>query len=160
RHDFGLDDAPAGAVILYALSCNLSDRDLTERHNLLEQRGSTMRLQPWSARKNVGYDPVLDAPQAVGAEALTLPGMPAPEVAFTDLPLIDQAHRLMHLWKAGDVTRVDAYLDARGLRRSPLFVQLLQALIELSPAGSEERALLESLSNHLGTRGERMQRLL
>ena len=28
--------------------------------------------------------------------------------------------------------------------------QLLQALIELAPAGSEERALLESLSNHVG----------
>ena len=160
RHDFGLDDAPAGAVILYALSCDLSDHDLADRHNLLEQRGSTMRLLPWSARQNVGYDPVLDAPEASGVEALTLPGMPAPEVAFTDLPLIDQAHRLMQLWKAGDVTRVDAYLDARGLRRSALFAQLLQALIELAPAGSEERALLESISNHLGVRGEVVQRLL
>jgi putative DNA methylase len=160
RHDFGPDDAPAGAVILYALSCDLSDRDLADRHNLLEQRGSTMRLQPWSARQNVGYDPVLDAPEASGVEALTLPGMPAPEVAFTDLPLIDQAHRLMHLWKAGDVTRVDAYLDARGLRRSALFAQLLQALIELASAGGEERALLESISNYLGVRGERVQRLL
>ena len=119
-----------------------------------------MRLLPWSARQNVGYDPVLDAPEASGVEALTLPGMPAPEVAFTDLPLIDQAHRLMQLWKAGDVTRVDAYLDARGLRRSALFAQLLQALIELAPAGSEERALLESISNHLGVRGEVVQRLL
>jgi DNA-binding SARP family transcriptional activator len=64
-----------------------------------------------------------------------------------------QARRLMHLSKAGDVTRVDAYLDARGLRRSNLFHQLLQALIELAPAGSEERALFESLSNHLGVRG-------
>jgi putative DNA methylase len=48
---------------------------------------------------------------------------------------------------------VDAYLDARGLRRSNLFHQLLQALIELAPAGSEERALLESISNHLDVRG-------
>jgi len=45
---------------------------------------------------------------------------------------------------------VDAYLDARGLRRSALFHQLLQALIELAPVGSEERALLESLSNYIG----------
>ena len=28
-------------------------------------------------------------------------------------PMIDQAHRLMHLWKAGDVIKVDEYLDAR-----------------------------------------------
>ena len=67
-------------------------------------------------------------------------------------PLIDQVHRLMHLWRAGDVVRVDEYLDARGLRRNALFHQLLQALIELAPAGSEERSLLESISNHIAAR--------
>ncbi|MBN1875103.1 MAG: DUF1156 domain-containing protein, partial [Anaerolineae bacterium] len=36
RHDFGLDEAPAGAAILYAISCNLSDRDLSDRYRLLE----------------------------------------------------------------------------------------------------------------------------
>ena len=35
RYDFGLGDAPAGACILYALSCNLSDRALADRHDLL-----------------------------------------------------------------------------------------------------------------------------
>jgi len=67
-------------------------------------------------------------------------------------PLIDQVHRLMHLWKAGDLIRVDEYLDARGLRRNALFHQLLQALIELAPATSEERSLLESISNHIAAR--------
>jgi hypothetical protein len=69
------------------------------------------------------------------------------------VPLIDQAHRLMHLWRAGDVVKVDEYLDAHGLRRHALFHQLLQALIELAPHGSEERSLLESISNHLVARG-------
>jgi hypothetical protein len=69
------------------------------------------------------------------------------------VPLIDQVHRLMHLWKAGDVVKVDEYLDTRELRRNSLFHQLLQALIELAPAGSEERSLLESLSNHVAARG-------
>ena len=46
----------------------------------------------------------------------------------------------MHLWRAGDVVKVDDYLDVRGLRRNKLFQQLLQALIELAAAGSEERA--------------------
>jgi hypothetical protein len=32
-------------------------------------------------------------------------------------------------------------------------VHLLQALIELAAAGSEERAILESLSNHIAARG-------
>ena len=59
----------------------------------------------------------------------------------------------MHLWKAGDVTRVDEYLDVRGLGHQALFHQLLQALIELAPASSEERALLESMSNHVQSRG-------
>lgn len=67
--------------------------------------------------------------------------------------LIDQVHRLMHLWKTGDVVRVDEYLDARGLRRHRLFHQLLQALIELASPGSDERSLLESISNHVAARG-------
>ena len=71
------------------------------------------------------------------------------------MPLIDQVHRLMHLWKAGDQVKVDQYLEDRGLRRSELFKQLLQALIELSPEGSEERSVLESLSNHVQARGIR-----
>lgn len=33
------------------------------------------------------------------------------------------------------------------------FPPLAQALIELSPAGSEERSLLESISNHVNARG-------
>ena len=41
---------------------------------------------------------------------------------------------------------------ASGLARHALFARLLQALIELAPAGSEERALLESLSNHIAAR--------
>jgi putative DNA methylase len=152
RHDFGMEEAPAGAAILYAISCNLSDRDLVDRHDLLVKRGSSLRLLPWTKRKQVGYDPVLDAPESQGAEALSLPGFEAPEPELRELPLIDQAHRLMHLWRAGDVTKVDAYLDARGLGRSPLFHQLLQALIELAPAGSEERAMLESISKHIDMR--------
>jgi len=48
---------------------------------------------------------------------------------------------------------VDEYLDENGLRRQELFKRLLQSLIELSPHGSEERSLLESLSNHIQTKG-------
>ncbi len=68
-------------------------------------------------------------------------------------PLIDQVHRLMHLWKAGDVSKVDEYLDVKGLGHNMLFHQLLQALIELAAVGSEERALFESISNHVAARG-------
>jgi hypothetical protein len=70
-------------------------------------------------------------------------------------PLIDQVHRLMHLWKTGDVSKVDDYLDSRGLRKNALFHHLLQALIELSRRDEQrdEAVILENLSNHLQARG-------
>lgn len=158
RHDFGMADAPAGACILYAVSCGLSDSALADQFDLLlrtggrepseeedetdgdeaegevaEGSGSKVKLKPWQQRKR----------SSLGYEASG--GRP--------VPLIDQVHRLMHLWKAGDVSEVNSYLDTRGLRRNALFHQLLQALIELSRAGSDERALLESISNHVAARG-------
>ena len=158
RHDFGLDDAPAGACILYALSCGLSDRELADQFDLLlrtggtdepeeneaageaeadeeapEGSGSKVKLKSWQQRKgrNLGYE--------------SAGGRPA--------PLIDQVHRLMHLWKTGEVVKVNEYLDARALRQSKIFHQLLQALIELASHGSEERSLLEKISNHVAARG-------
>ena len=159
RGDFGLGEAPAGACILYALSCNLSDRNLSDRFDILSRPGRTLfdeldddetgnedggavsgaggggkvKLLPWTRRtaKWLGYE----GPA----------GRPA--------PLIDRAHRLMHLWRAGEEARVNGYIDDNGLARHALFSRLLQALIELAPAGSEERAILESLSNHIAARG-------
>lgn len=160
RKDFGMEDAPASACILYALSCGLTDRALSDQYDILsrgkvaveveenegdeeaeaddngaedgEGSGSTVRLQAWTQRvkkKSLGYE---------GAG-----GRPA--------PLVDQAHRLIALWKVGDVVKVDDFLDSKGLRRSGIFTQLIQALIELS--SGEERTLLESISNHLAARG-------
>ncbi len=157
RHDFGLEEAPAGACILYAISCGISDKDLSSTWDLiLYTRGKTandddikkedddndeaevgsgnkIKLKKWSQRKGVllGYE----APR----------GRP--------VPLIDRVHRLMHLWTAGDRRKVDEYIDENGLRRQELFKRLLQSLIELSNGGSEERALLESLSNHIQSKG-------
>jgi adenine-specific DNA methylase len=165
RNDFSLDDAPIGACILYALSCNLSDSDLADRFDVLSRSGGTLiddlegagdgddedaadaedadsntggkgnkvKLKPWNQRKAkwLGYEGPGGRP----------------------VPLIDQAHRLMHLWRAGEEAKVDEYLETRGLKRNALFAQLLQALIELSATGSEERSILESLSNHIASRG-------
>ena len=39
RHDFGVSDAPVGPCILYAISCNLSDRDLADRFDILLRTG-------------------------------------------------------------------------------------------------------------------------
>ena len=162
RNDFGLNDAPVGGCILYALSCNLSDSALVNQHDLLVQSrngstaneleddasedadegddsgeggsGAKVKLKPWHRRRG----------RSLGLESPG--GRPA--------PLIDQIHKLMHLWRAGDQVRVDEYLDSRGLQRNALFHQLLQAIIELAPAGSDERAVLEALSNHAAVHGD------
>ena len=155
RNDFGTDEAPVGGCILYALSCNLSDAALVNQHDLLAQGkkrgagaaveqdgseeeetgsggGAKVKLKPWNRRtgRNLG----LESPG----------GRP--------VPLIDQVHKLMQLWRGGDQAKVNSYIDERGLQRNALFAQLLQALIELAEAGSEERSILEALSNHVKAR--------
>jgi putative DNA methylase len=157
RHDFGFEPAPIGQVILYGQSCGLSDRTLLQTWDLLANSktavaesaededaaeaneaesaspgGATVKLKAWHQRKD----------KNLGMEA---PGGQA-------VPLIDRIHRLMQLWKAGQVAHVDEYLDTHGLRGQELFKRVLQAVLELSAAGSEERAVLESLSNHLGVK--------
>ena len=129
RHDFGMEEAPTGACILYATACGLSDRDLEVTWDILSRTGgsssntdedeeadpdakadadsssdsgSKVKLRTWAQRKskNMGYE-------APGGQPV---------------PLIDRVHRLMHLWKAGDVLKVDDYLDDNGLRRHELFL--------------------------------------
>jgi putative DNA methylase len=168
RNDFGMADAPAGPCILYAVSCGLSDTELAGRYDILAKgksqpepdeedaetdddreaeetgSGSTLRLKAWNQRKSsgLGYEPIDRSGGDVSAKS------------SRGVPLIDQVHRLMHLWKAGDVNDVNEYLDLHGLRRSEIFKKLLQALIELAEPGSEERSILESLSNHVQARKE------
>jgi putative DNA methylase len=164
RHYFGLEESPSGACILYATACGLSDHELETTWDILmrtggsggsqdededadpeseadpdstSDSGSRVKLKTWAQRqhKNMGYE-------APGGQPI---------------PLIDRIHRLMHLWRAGDVLKVDEYLDEHSLRRHELFRRLLQSLIELSPAGSDERSLLESLSNHVGAKGAKWE---
>lgn len=45
RNDFGLKDAPAGACILYAVSCGLSERLLADQYEILS-RGK-LKLDLW-----------------------------------------------------------------------------------------------------------------
>ncbi|NUM37482.1 MAG: hypothetical protein HUU50_23350 [Candidatus Brocadiae bacterium] len=157
RHDFGMQDVPGGVCILYAISCGLSDRALSDQYDILaktggketedaeegdeeseeapEGTGSKVRIKAWSQRKRKG----------MGYE----------NNAGTPIPLIDQVHRIMHLWKEGDVVKVEEYLEKRGLKRLAIFPKFLQALIELSENSSEERSLLETISNHLIAKGKK-----
>lgn len=153
RNDFGFDEAPVGACILYAVSCGLSDKELAGTWNIFSKSGSSsstvededtdpdsdaevddsgsgskIKLKTWKQRKG----------KSIGYEA---PG-------GKPVPVIDRVHRLMHLWKDGNVNKVDEYLDDNGLRRNELFGRVLQSLIELSEPDTDERSILESISNH------------
>ena len=157
RGDFGLGEAPAGACILYALSCNLSDRDLSDRFDILSRPGRSLLDE---LEDDESSDGEVDAGSSSGGGKTKLLAWSRRKAKWLGyqgpggrpVPLIDRVHRLMHLWRAGDEARVNSYIDDHGLGRHALFARLLQALIELAPAGSEERAILESLSNHIAAR--------
>ena len=153
RSDFGLGAAPAGACILYALSCNVSDADLSGRQDLLVRgnqtsandsegdsedaktlSGSDVRLKTWKHRR------ARDLGQ--------------PDSSGTAPALIDCVHKLMQLWKTGEQAQVDSYLEERGLWKHDLFAAVVQAVLELAEHGSEERSLLESVQNHLRGAGK------
>jgi putative DNA methylase len=152
RNDFSFEKAPAGACILYAVSCGLSAAELERTWNLIKMKGS----------KGLSDDEDSDAEDSEdgGGSEFTLRtwkerkekrmGYEAP--GGRDVPLIDRVHRLMHLWREGDLRKLDDYIDDYALRRNELFLRVIQSLIELSERGGEERSLLESLSNHFGAR--------
>ncbi|MBS0213167.1 MAG: DUF1156 domain-containing protein [Proteobacteria bacterium] len=167
RHDFGLKEAPAGPCILYAVSCSLSERELVDQYEVLAKSGNApepeeesgeadddgedsgssggggkFKLKAWNTRKH----------RSLGLET----------ASGRTIPLVDQVHKLMQLWVAGDVVKVNDYLDARGLRRSQVFAQLIQALIEQSRAegSAEECSILERLQNYLKSVGSTAQATL
>ena len=163
RHDFGMDDAPVGGCILYALSCNLSDSALVGQYDLMARAGkgnSGNELEEDLTTSSTD-DEVEETSGGGGAKVKLKPwqrrkgrnlGLPAS--GGGPVPLIDQVHKLMQLWREGEQVKVDDYIDTRGLQRNALFHQLLQALIELASVDSEERSILEALSNHATARGD------
>jgi putative DNA methylase len=158
RNDFGFARAPAGACILYAVSCGLSDAELERTWNLVNVKGSAVVESDEADEAAIDEDDDSSEDLSGGEFVLRTwkerndKRMGFESIGGREVPLIDRVHRLMHLWREGDVRRVDDYLDQYALRRHELFVRLIQSLIELSEQGGDERALLESLSNHLGAK--------
>jgi hypothetical protein len=56
----------------------------------------------------------------------------------------------MALWKEGDLSQVNRYIDDNSLGDNELFRQVLQAVTELSV--NSERSLLETIGKHLNSR--------
>jgi hypothetical protein len=161
RNDFGFEKAPAGACILYAVSCSLSDAELERTWNLVKVKGSVVP-EPEEEEEGTSDEAGEPVEEMSGGE-FTLrtwqerreKRMGFESVGGREVPMIDRVHRLMHLWRDGDVRKVDDYLDEYALRQNELFGRLIQSLIELSDPAGEERTLLESLSNHLGSKAAR-----
>ena len=136
RKHFGTGDAPVGECILLAQGYGLSLDDLTAaRIGILKKASSS------SALRLLGYTD-RDSDRV---------GQPHPSGG---LPMIDMLHRIMNLWAAGDKTEINIYLTEHGLRENPLFKPIVQALIEMSPQGSHERSLLETIINPNLSAGE------
>lgn len=165
RHDFGLEEAPTGACILYATACGLSDRELEATWDILVRTGGSSGSQDKDEEsEDVDPDAEADPDSATDSGSKvklktwtqrTHKSMGYEAPSGQPVPLIDRIHRLMHLWRAGDALKVDEYLDEHGLRRQELFRRLLQSLIELSRKDRESQELqtLESLSNHVQAKG-------
>ena len=127
---FGTGDAPVGECILLAQGYGLSlDNLVAPRIGILKKAssGSVLRLLGYTDRRSdrVGQ------PHTSG-----------------ELPMIDILHRIMNLWDAGDKAEISTYLIEHGLRESALFKSVVQALIEMSPQGSDERSRLEAIISY------------
>ena len=106
RSDFGLRAAPAGACILYALSCNLSDADLAGRLDLLARGGRAAAPADEAAATAGEEDAAEQDREASGSEARLKPwhrrrarDLGEPSADGSPPPLIDCVHKLMQLWK-------------------------------------------------------------
>ena len=127
---FGTGDAPVGECILLAQGYGLSLDDLmAARIGVLKKAssGGALRLLEHTNRRSdrVGqYHP------------------------SGRLPMIDMLHRIMNLWDVGDQAEISTYLTEHGLREDSLFRSVVQALIEMSPQGSDERSRLEAIISY------------
>jgi len=163
RNDFQFTPVPVGASILYAVSCNLRDTTLIDEYDLLSRPGRVAKADPATDDEPQGDVTVAD----IGvADALEM-RLPKADKSLVQLkhwndrerpslgedaigrpaPLIDQIHRLMRIWKSGDLPRVNDYIAARGLSSDRRAGEVIQAIIELAERATEERSILEAISN-------------
>jgi adenine-specific DNA methylase len=165
RHDFQFEPVPVGASILYAISCNLRDSALVEEYDLLDRVGGATKKSRKSRDAGDALDDgsLNDEQQVVADESTGKKNVVllkawdrrmrqslGEDTLGRRAPLIDQIHRLMRLWKSGDVSKVNEYIAARGLSSDQRAREVIQAIIELSERGTQERSILEAISNHLG----------
>jgi putative DNA methylase len=157
RQSYGMDKVPAGACILFAISCGLSDRLLLDTWDILKPAGKAS-----SAELEEGDEPDDESDDGdeggssgskvclKGWEERTRKQLGEPLPNGEPAPWIDRVHRCLHLWDKGDEQALDDYITRNSLRTEARFHRVLQAAIELAPAGSPERRSLEALSGRVG----------
>ncbi|MBS1705313.1 MAG: DUF1156 domain-containing protein [Armatimonadetes bacterium] len=157
RHDFGFDTAPIGACILYAISCGTTDTRLAGAADLLVKPNKKQAM----GEEDESDDPDGDDKKKSNMVRLkrfnerTKKDLGEREEGEPMPPLIDRVHRLMLLWKAGDQDDVNEYVADMGLQHDRLFLQLMQALVELArrERAGDELQTLEAAMNHLKRNG-------
>lgn len=125
RSDFGLEAAPVGECILLSQGYGIDLNELrSDRGYIRKASGSDIRLAKWDERERSDLGELHPS---------------------GGLPLVDMLHRLMHLWAAGSLDKLNGYAAERGLRQNDLFWAVAQAILEMADAKSRERTLLEAL---------------
>ncbi|HEY8899226.1 MAG TPA: DUF1156 domain-containing protein [Chthoniobacterales bacterium] len=163
RSTFGLDPAPAGACILYAMSCgkNLGElqmvwrvlaqggkkkgrpkkadeEDSPENGEPVEAKGNELALVDWLER---GRNEDIGEPRGGGPS-----------------PLIDRVHRLLVLLHQGGASDVQQLFNQWALASEPAFKPLLQALRELALRDKQdlECRMVEALATTLNMNTRRL----
>lgn len=139
RSYFGMEPAAAGACILYANACGVSDRALLTSHHLIRQvsksgsrdeaKGNQFQLVGWKERAKL---------PKLGENRESEPA-----------PLIDRVHRLMRLLKESKGAELRETYERWGLRGEPALRPLLFALRHLAhqSGDKEEERILDVLTD-------------
>jgi adenine-specific DNA methylase len=155
RAYFGLDPAPAGACIMYANGCGMTDNELKLVWHIIDQGGKSKRGRPSNDELQ---DPDDDSGESKGNEFKLVPW--EERAAREDFgesrnnrpaPLIDRLHRMMRLFQQNRASEVQQAYDAWGLANDRAFPPLLQAVRELALHDRQdtERRLVEALATQL-----------
>lgn len=163
RSSFGLDPAPAGACILYAMSCGKNLGELQMVWRVLAQ-GGKKKGRP---RKDEG-DGAADDSEQVEAKGNELALVDWQERGRNEdigepkggepSPLIDRVQRLLVLLHQGRASDVQQLFNQWALASEPAFKPLLQALRELALRDKQdlECRMVEALATTLNMNTRRV----
>jgi hypothetical protein len=165
RSTFGIAPAPAGACILYAMSCGKNLNELQMVWRVLAQ-GGKKRGRPKRAEDSESDTVTDDEPtESKGSELVLLDWQErgrAEDVgepkAGHPSPLIDRVQRLLFLLHQGRTSDVQQLFNQWALASEPAFKPLLQALRELSLRDKQdlECRMVEALATTLNMNTRRV----